>query len=69
LANTGGYFPFSGCWNPQAGGDDLSAHNNANGGGAERHGEVRRHASGTGCNTITSSIITAAVAILMVLIY
>jgi hypothetical protein len=56
-------------WNPQADGDDLSAHNNANGGSAERHGKVRRHASSTSCNTITSSIITAAVSILMVLIY
>jgi hypothetical protein len=56
-------------WNPQAEGDDLSAHNYAKSGGAERHSEVRRHASSAGCNTITSSIITATVSILKVLIY
>jgi hypothetical protein len=28
-------------WDPQADGDDLSVHDNANGDGAERHTEAR----------------------------
>jgi hypothetical protein len=48
---------------PQATGDDLSAHDNANGCCAEYHGETCSHTLSTGCNTITTSIITAALAI------
>jgi hypothetical protein len=69
LTNPEAGLPLRCYWNPQAGGDDLSAHNNTNGGGAQRHGKVLRHASSTSCNTITSSIITAALSILMVLVY
>jgi hypothetical protein len=56
VTNTGG-------GDPQPDGDDLSAHDNANGDGAERHAEAHRHASSTGCNTITSAIIIASAAI------
>jgi hypothetical protein len=63
LANTGEGYPLDWYLVPQANGNDLSAHDNASGDGAERHGEARRHASSTGCNTITRTIIIAAVAI------